>query len=212
MSKNFYDLRDHDLVTVFDILEKAHKDIHKELKSVLYPYLNVGEIPPEIVQRPWYEFDLYKGMWEVIPLYCAKKIHGINYPYFPKTLKAIDEISKEYGEVLVAGFSMLGPGATIYEHDGIDDGANETIRVHLGVDVPNGCYIRVGEPEVDAQYMTWKEGECIAFNDAKLHTACNLSSKLRTVLLVDIVKGKGKTFTPKLREEMTQHYLNIGYL
>lgn len=157
--------------------------------------------------HPWYEFDLYTGKWDVIPLRCYEFTTKFATERYPDTLQCLSIIEQELGvTIAVAGISRLGPGTIIHPHDGVDDGAEAYTRFHVPVDVTIGSYLKVGN-----QYKTWQD-EVLIFNDAKLHTAANKSERDRAVLLVDVVDPWIEMgAVAKLKEDMVAHYQNVGY-
>lgn len=89
---------------------------------------------------------------------------------------------RELAPYLMAGgeafFSVLEPGATLPPHH---DATNCKLTVHLGIDIPPDCGIRVGE-----EVRTWREGGCLVFDDTFRHEAWNFSSRRRVVFIVDV--------------------------
>jgi len=79
-----------------------------------------------------------------------------------------------------AKVSVLEPGTVIEAHTG---STNTRLRVHLGLDVPPGTLIAVG----DAPPRTWAEGKCLVFDDSFVHAVWqNHTTRARTVLIVDV--------------------------
>ncbi len=113
--------------------------------------------------KGWKSFYLHKGFKP------AKK----NRARCPRTAQVLERVpvAKE------ALFSILEPGAHIPEHS---DEFNFLITCHLGVQVPEGCQIRVG-PET----RSWQEGKCLLLDTSYLHEAWNPSAQRRCVLLID---------------------------
>ncbi|EQD46448.1 aspartyl/asparaginyl beta-hydroxylase, partial [mine drainage metagenome] len=75
-------------------------------------------------------------------------------------------------------FSTLKPGATLPAHHGL---SNAKLTIHLGLDVPPLCGIRVGD-----ETRTWRERRCLIFDDSFEHAAWNHDSVPRLVLIADI--------------------------
>lgn len=80
--------------------------------------------------------------------------------------------------LLESHFSTLLPGAAIAPHC---DLWNFSINLHLAVDVPDGCGIRVA-----TETRTWREGSCLLFDYSFEHEAWNRGDRPRTCLLVDL--------------------------
>ena len=58
---------------------------------------------------------------------------------------------------------------------------NLTLRIFILLQVPNGCFMRIGETQV-----TWKEGEILVFDDSFEHEVWNLSGEERLIFILDI--------------------------
>jgi aspartyl/asparaginyl beta-hydroxylase (cupin superfamily) len=80
--------------------------------------------------------------------------------------------------LLESHFSTLKPGAVIPPHC---DLWNFSINLHLAVDIPPGCRIRVAHEE-----RAWTEGKCLLFDYSFEHEAWNRSDRPRTCLLLDL--------------------------
>jgi aspartyl/asparaginyl beta-hydroxylase (cupin superfamily) len=80
--------------------------------------------------------------------------------------------------LLESHFSTLKPGASIPPHC---DLWNFSINLHLAVDIPPGCAIRVAGEE-----RTWQTGKCMLFDYSFTHEAWNKSDRPRTCLLLDL--------------------------
>jgi len=99
--------------------------------------------------------------------------------HFPKTAAAlsnVDLVSID-GVPLEAFFSRLKPGAHIPPHYGL---TNSRMTVHLAIDAPKNCMIRVGEAT-----HSWRDGEVVAFDDSFEHEAWNKSDRDRVVLIFE---------------------------
>ena len=76
-------------------------------------------------------------------------------------------------------YSVMRPGAHILPHRGV---TNVRSVVHLGLDVPEDCALRLTEVEE----LRWEAGRCFAFDDTYEHEAWNRSDRTRVILLGDI--------------------------
>jgi len=85
-------------------------------------------------------------------------------------------IKRAIDEPFLASFSRLRPGTHLPAHCGL---VNYLLTVHLGVDVPDGCTIRVG-----SEIRTWREGRCLVFDDSFEHEVWHRGGRDRVVLLV----------------------------
>ena len=79
-----------------------------------------------------------------------------------------------------AGFSRLQAGAHIEPHVGW---VTTVYRGHLGLVVPKGCTLRVGN-----ETRAWREGQTLIFDDTVQDEAWNRSKEPRIVLLFDFVR------------------------
>lgn len=76
-----------------------------------------------------------------------------------------------------AFFSILAPNGRIPPHTGV---TNTRAIVHLGLDVPAGCAMRVG-----GETRHWREGAAFAFDDTIEHEVWNPSDRPRAILILD---------------------------
>lgn len=124
----------------------------------------------------WHERGLYRGQWDVYGLYHDGLPILENAVFCPATMALL----KTVPGLTMAGFSRLAPGTRIAPHVGY---TNAVLRLHLGLIVPDGCRLRVGE-----QTRNWTEGRCFVFDDTVEHEAWNLGGYDRLVLLADFLK------------------------
>ena len=110
---------------------------------------------------------------------------------------------------MTAGFSRLAPGAHIVPHRGYEGYAGYVLRLHLGLDIPEDCTLRVGPVT-----KHWKEGTCFVFDDSTEHEAWNNGARPRTVLLCDFLNPLRKrplVLNPKFTPELIR-YVETEYL
>lgn len=147
---------------------------------------------------PWQETFLYETGWDVFGIHAFGRKDAGNSARVPLTTRIVERIPG----LVTAGFSSLKPMTQIAPHVGYayslgEDGElrtdrtlnSDVLRLHLGLVVPPtytdlGCAIRVGD-----QVRSWKEGECLCFDDSINHEAWNRSQGTRVVLLVDFLKS-----------------------
>ena len=125
---------------------------------------------------PYLEEDLYRGEWDVFPLIAFGKKDERRCELCPKTW----ELVKDIPGLTTASFSVLGAYTEIHPHTGF---TNKVLRCHLGLKIPHGCAIIVGE-----QARRWQEGKCLIFDDTIEHSAYNKNDEDRVVLLLDFKK------------------------
>jgi len=122
----------------------------------------------------WPERQLYNKGWEVFGLYAWGRRIDKNCRLCPETARIVESIPG----MVTAGFSQLAPEAHIQPHVGY---TTAVLRCHLGIEVPEGCSLRVG-----SETRNWQTGRCFIFDDTIEHEAWNRSEAHRTVLLLDI--------------------------
>jgi len=126
--------------------------------------------------RPWLEKSAYGKGWDIFPLYLFERKINKNCLLCPETDKILESIPG----VASACFSCLAPKTSVHPHVGQ---SNSILRCHLGLIVPNGCDIRVGN-----ETRSWQEGKCLVFEDTVEHEAWNQGDIPRFILLVDFKK------------------------
>jgi hypothetical protein len=89
----------------------------------------------------------------------------------------LSETAIAYHDV-VAQFTylVLEPGAVIVPHA---DPANFLVSCHLGIKVPAGCSLTVGD-----EARAWTEGKCLTFNNSFRHQAQNRGTEARGILSI----------------------------
>jgi ornithine lipid ester-linked acyl 2-hydroxylase len=131
----------------------------------------------EFIQWPEHSYYGEHG-WDTFGLYAFGQRQPAGCARCPQT----DRLVRQIPGLMMAGFSRLAPGAHIMPHRGYEGYSDYVLRLHLGLDIPDRCAIRVGD-----QTRAWEEGKCIVFCDAIEHEAWNRSDRSRTVLLVDFL-------------------------
>ena len=118
------------------------------------------------------------GRWSVLFLYERGRKNEHNCSLCPQTAAVIEANRTVLSLGGLAYFSRLEPGTHIAPHRGP---TNMRLRCHLGIDVPEGCGLRVGGIE-----RTWQERRCLVFDDSFRHEAWNDGSRPRIALVVDL--------------------------
>jgi hypothetical protein len=91
-------------------------------------------------------------------------------------LKSLPRVCFEYpwGDT---AFSFHDGPSHLTPHCSID---NLRVRCHLGIQIPEGCEIRV-----ETQRLSWQEGKALLFEDCFEHEVWNRSHQRRAILIVD---------------------------
>lgn len=120
-----------------------------------------------------------QGRWSALYLYYAGRRYRDNVSACPATAAALAASSvATLGDGGMTYFSMMAPHSHVAAHHGY---INAHLRAHLGLEVPGGCRIRVGN-----QSRTWGLGELLVFDDSFEHEVWNDSDRRRVVLLFDM--------------------------
>jgi hypothetical protein len=148
-------------------LERAADKIAKEMR----------ELASQKFQEEAENIDR-TGRWSVLFLYERGRKNEDNCRRCPETVAVIESNRTVLSLGGLAYFSRLEPGTHIAPHAGP---TNIRLRCHLGIDVPEGCGLRVG-----GVTRTWEQGRCIVFDDSFTHEAWNNGDRDRVVLVVDL--------------------------
>ncbi len=164
---------------------EAHADvIRQELHTALQQSPQALGIRPYLPEGMQVEGKMAalvgSDNWSAIDLYRDDVINEPAASLFPQTLELIDELptyglQQEPSEVF---FSMLQPQWSIDNHYGL---SNHSLTCHIGLDVPDECYI-----EVAGERRCWQHDKLLAFDDSYLHSAHNQSDARRIVLIFSV--------------------------
>jgi aspartate beta-hydroxylase len=182
-----HDAREHWFVAH---LESRYAAIRAELDDHLRD-VDAGVAPAGFA--PVDEPLLDTGSWDQVVLYEAGRRQEQACALFPVTAAAVAEIPEAttMGPGVVT-LSLLHPGSRVRPHCGR---TNAQLRVHLGVRVPRGARMRVGEERI-----AWEEGRCVVFDDSFEHEVWHDGDSSRLVLLLDVLH-------PDLSERARQRVL-----
>lgn len=126
--------------------------------------------------------------WRMYHLVNQGVPHPSNGHQCPKTIALVKQLNYALAGCVFgyASFSVVEPGAEIRTHCGP---TNARLRCHLGVVIPPECELIVND-----QSKSWKEGECLLFDDSYPHSVIHRGNSDRAVLLIDF-------WHPDLRRE-----------
>ena len=74
-------------------------------------------------------------------------------------------------------FARQGPQSGVAPHT---DGRNFILTAHLGLKIPKGCWIKVGDEERE-----WEEGKLTILDTSFIHSTVNPTNEDRNVLIID---------------------------
>ena len=113
--------------------------------------------------------------WNTFNFWFYGKKFEENCERCPETTRILESLPRFEKDHIM--FSALNPHRRIPPHTGPMNGI---LRGHLGLVVPQGCYIRVGPDE-----RTWEEGKVLVFDDSFEHEVFNHSDFVRIVLFMN---------------------------
>lgn len=186
-AKPFYDAKRFSTLRTLET--SAHK-IEHELRTVLQgtqeslqAYVNI----PADHQGVWRDLN-HSPNWSSYHFYQNGRKIKENCDRCPETTAAIESLTlvRMQAHAPEVFFSILKPGTRIPPHYGL---ANYKLAVHLPLIIPENCGIQVGDVTQE-----WTLGQCLVFDDSFEHSAWNLSSELRAVLILEV-------WHPDLRSE-----------
>jgi tetratricopeptide (TPR) repeat protein len=163
-------------------LERKFEEIREEILSGLNleadgrPYLRDGH---KLEGEQW-EAVVNKMNWASVHLYSQGVANRSVFEKFPKTLAALEDVplATFRGNPAEVFISVLAPGIRIPEHYGV---SSAILTVHLPILVPDGCGLVAGD-----ETRVPEEGKVLAFDDTWEHSAWNMGSTQRVVLIFEI--------------------------
>eukprot|EP00527_Entomoneis_sp_CCMP2396_P001616 CAMPEP_0198143676 /NCGR_PEP_ID=MMETSP1443-20131203/9273_1 /TAXON_ID=186043 /ORGANISM="Entomoneis sp., Strain CCMP2396" /LENGTH=316 /DNA_ID=CAMNT_0043806947 /DNA_START=100 /DNA_END=1050 /DNA_ORIENTATION=+ len=114
--------------------------------------------------------------WSAIRLQRLGVWNAENCEEFPKTYELLRSLRIPLA-VRGVCFARQSPGSGVQPHS---DGRNFIITSHLGLKVPDACWIRVGEEQ-----RGWEEGKLTTIDTSFTHSTGNPSDSDRHVLIID---------------------------
>eukprot|EP00747_Dinoflagellata_sp_TGD_P220726 gnl/TRDRNA2_/TRDRNA2_92645_c1_seq1.p1 gnl/TRDRNA2_/TRDRNA2_92645_c1~~gnl/TRDRNA2_/TRDRNA2_92645_c1_seq1.p1 ORF type:complete len:379 (+),score=42.67 gnl/TRDRNA2_/TRDRNA2_92645_c1_seq1:56-1192(+) len=128
---------------------------------------------------------LRSGRWTELNLIFEGVTHSENCKLCPETVALIEREIPEAASMVrgAVKVSVLTPGSVVRPHHGP---SNTRMRTHLGVRIPEGAYIRAGNPSEFGSLRQWQEGRVLCFDDSFRHEVWHEGSEPRVVLIVDV--------------------------
>lgn len=129
------------------------------------------------------EHKLHQGEWNWNSYILKGSRQAPFAIHCPRTVEILESIEQPKLMTDVpfsyAFFSTLGKQSSIAAHYGP---CNLRVRCHFALSVPKGdCGMQIG-----GETVTWKEGECVFFDDTYEHSVWNKTDDERVVLLFDL--------------------------
>ncbi len=118
------------------------------------------------------------GRWSVLFLVHSGRLNEANLARCPALASIVARHQALLSHAGSMYFSCLDPRTRVAAHLGP---TNLRVRCHLGLEVPEGCGVRVGG--VASQ---WQEGRCVVFDDSFSHEVWNDSDRRRVILVLDL--------------------------
>ncbi len=114
--------------------------------------------------------------WSAFRLQRLGEWNTKNCEEFPKTYNLLRELDIPTA-VRGVCFARQTPGSGVAPHT---DGRNFILTSHLGLKIPEGCWIKVGE-----ETKSWTEGKLTTLDTSFEHSTGNKSDQDRHVLIID---------------------------
>ena len=135
------------------------------------------------------------GEWKEFNILAHGKVNTPAITLLPQTLKIILELQDATTMILGGSkVSLMQPGTIVRPHTGQ---TNARLRIHLGIAIPNGPRIRVGN-----ETKSWIEGKCLVIDDSYVHEVWHPGTERRIVLIVDV-------WHPEMNDRMRRDSLSV---
>ena len=116
------------------------------------------------------------GGWSAIRLQRLGVWNTENCQEFKQTYELLRSLDCPFA-VRGVCFARQAPGSGVQPHS---DGRNFILTSHLGLQVPDGCWIEVG-----GERREWEEGKLITLDTSFSHSTLNPTQEDRNVLIID---------------------------
>jgi len=114
--------------------------------------------------------------WSAVRLQRLGVWNADNCKEFPETYELLRSLDIPFA-VRGVCFARQAPGTGVQPHT---DGRNFILTSHLGLKVPEGCWMKVGEEQ-----RTWEEGKLTTLDTSFEHSTGNPGDSERHVLIID---------------------------
>mmetsp|Transcript_18130 Transcript_18130/g.41305 ORF Transcript_18130/g.41305 Transcript_18130/m.41305 type:complete len:268 (+) Transcript_18130:248-1051(+) len=177
-AKPVWDLASEDAKTLFPWSSELEKKSHIIIKEYNKKLEKEREMRKEGLfsqDSIWQNKVMGEG-WSALRLMRLGVWNTKNCQQFPETYALLSSLDIPFA-VRGVCFAKQMPGSGVAEHS---DGRNFILTAHLGLKVPQDCWIKVAE-----QKKTWEEGKIIIVDTSFKHSTGNPSDSERHVLIID---------------------------
>lgn len=160
-------------------------DYYPEIRKEI---LDCVDLATPIQGDLFFEEDITNdAKWDKLYIKWYKSPTKLAKAHMPTLVKVLED----HTDIRLAMVSILKPDARIHPHEGPWKGS---IRVHLGIDVPNDerCFI-----SVNGVQHYWENGGILGFDDTYVHHVMNGSKGSRVILFLDLER-KMRTWHSRL--------------
>ncbi|XP_047493946.1 cell surface glycoprotein 1-like isoform X2 [Penaeus chinensis] len=171
--------------------ETTYQEFFKKLEqnwlAIRKEGLEALALPPQDGFRPEAENLQDTGDWKQYEIFSRGRKITANCVKTPQTCALVESFKPASGcKRGQVKFSVMYPGTHVHAHTGP---TNCRLRAHLGLLIPEGLRLRVGETN-----LSWAEGRVIVFDDSWEHEVWHEGDSPRLILIVDV-------WHPELTEE-----------
>lgn len=176
-------------------LEQLYPELRRELveaesQGAFRPYgyaADAPEVRPDWSPAGWDEIRLWEDLQPTTSV--------LRMPVAARALRAIVETTSLVNHV---AFLSMKPGTELPVHC---DRTNWYVSIHMGIEVPPGCALRVADEE-----RRWEDGECCFFDNSFAHEAWNRGDSRRVIFAVYLAHPLTTEF-----ERQALRHLHIRY-
>lgn len=153
-------------VIIQELEEKLEKEKKETQEKEAKLFSGDSAWQNKVMGTGWSAFRLQRlGVWNVD-----------NCKEFPKTYEVLKSLDIPFA-VRGVCFARQSPGSGVQPHS---DGRNFILTSHLGLKIPEGCWMKVGE-----ETQSWTEGKLTTIDTSFQHSTGNPSNEDRHVLIID---------------------------
>lgn len=190
----FYDIA---IFKKFNVLQNNYKIIANEVNNLLKNSIS-NNVRKKVYRYGSNEMNKYINSIKFTEKWLVSwninndkpNFNWLNFPLIyndiilTKSAPFTTELLKKIKGIRIAGFSWMLPKSIIYEHTDDCGLITDSLALHLGLNVPNNCFLIVNNKKIEE-----KNGKCIIFDSNYKHSAYNYSDNNRLLLYIDFLKS-----------------------